>query len=160
MTSLKLLSVSTAKGRAGYVFLIGRELTDWRLSVKAATSPEEAAEHAQRWINRLRPDVVVTERFDRNSRKSDKSRAIIDAVARTADHNQLLAMRVRRERRYANKQFEAEALATEFPDIAPWLPARRPFYETEARSLVLFEALALATQPWNGGVEDIAAALG
>ena len=53
-------------------------------------------------------------------------------------------MSVPRIQDYANKYEEAAALALQYPDIKPWLPPKRRFFDNEPRSTVLFEALSLA----------------
>jgi hypothetical protein len=53
---------------------------------------------------------------------------------------------VPREHRYPNKYAEADALVDRYPELAPWKPMKRRFYDNEPRNTVLFEALALADQ--------------
>ena len=139
-----MLSIAVATGRIGYVFMIGDRLRDWGLSRKASRSCLAAAEQAQRWINDLRPDVVVTEKLGNVTRKGKKARELIAAVARVADHNYLLDVAVERSQRFANKYLEAKALAERFPDLLPWVPKKRRIWEPESRNCTYFEALALA----------------
>jgi hypothetical protein len=144
MAALRVLAFAAATGRVGSVFLIGEKLVDWHISNKAAESGIEAAAHAQSLINDLMPDVVVTEELETSKYKSKHTLALLAAIARTAEHNQLLDVSVPREHRYSNKYAEADALVELYPELAPWKPLKRRFYDNEPRNTVLFEALALA----------------
>ena len=154
MASLRLLAVAAATGRVGSVFLIGDRLMDWQMSSKAAESGVEAAAFAQTLINDLTPDLVVTEELETARHKGKHTLDLIAAIARTAEHNQVLDVAVPREHRYPNKYAEAEALVERYPELAPWKPAKRRFYDNEPRNTVIFEALALAqVMVGNGGGE-------
>lgn len=146
MAALRILAFAAASGRVGSVLLIGDRLVDWHTSNKAADSGVEAAAYAQALINDLTPDVVVTEELETASHKGKHTLAIIAAIARTAEHNDLLDVSVPHKHRYPNKYAEADALAEQFPELAPWKPMKRRFYDNEPRNTVLFEALALAVQ--------------
>jgi hypothetical protein len=138
-----VLAFAAATGRVGSVFLVGDRLVDWNISNKAAESGVEAAGHAQALINDLMPDAVVTEEME-TAHKGKHTLALIAAIARTAEHNHVLDVSVPREHRYPNKYAEADALVEQYPELAPWKPMKRRFYDNEPRNTVLFEALALA----------------
>lgn len=142
--TLRLLAIATATGRVGYVFFVGRHLSDWRVSEKAAKSPTTAAGEAQKWINELRPDVMVTEKPGPRSRKDGKTLELTATIARTAAQNYLLDVSVERNPKRPNKYDEAKALADRYPEISAWLPKKRRFFDNEPRNIVLFEALMLA----------------
>ncbi|MFC1320520.1 MAG: hypothetical protein G8D88_19600 [gamma proteobacterium symbiont of Ctena orbiculata] len=144
MTALNILSIAAASRRVGYVFLINGKLKDWRISEKAARSSEDAAYVSQQWINELKPEVVVTEKLENALRKGDKTKAIIAAIARTADHNYLLDVSVERSHEFKSKYEEAVALAKRYPEVAAWVPKKRRFFDNEPRNTVIFEALSLA----------------
>lgn len=155
-----MLSVAAASGRVGYVYLVGGSLMDWRMSSKAAESPSAAAEQTQKWINRLKPEVVFTEKPEAAAKKGEKTKEIIGAIARTAEHNYVLDVSVKREHDFANKYEEAEALAERYPEIEAWLPKRRRFFDNEPRNTVLFEALSLADAVMRGGPTALGRAMG
>ena len=144
MATLRILAFAAATGRVGSVFLVGNKLVDWHISNKAAESGVAVAGHVQTLINDLLPDVVVTEEPETASHKGKHTLALIAAIARTAEHNHLLDVSVPRQHRYPNKYAEADALVEQFPELAPWKPMKRRFYDNEPRNTVLFEALALA----------------
>lgn len=146
MAALRILAFAAATGRVGSVFLVGDKLIDWQMSSKAAECGVEAANHAQVLINDLMPDVVVTEEPESARNKGKLTLDVIAAIARTAEHNHLLDVSVPREHRYPNKYAEADALVEQYPELAPWKPMKRRFYDNEPRNTVLFEALALAIQ--------------
>ena len=79
---LRVLSVAAATGRVGYTFLIGGRLCDWGLSRKASRSPEQAEGQVRHWIAYFRPDVVVTEKVEARTRKGEKTKRLIEAVAK------------------------------------------------------------------------------
>lgn len=154
----RLLAIAAATGRVGYVFLIGRRLLDWRVSEKAAMSSTKAAGEAQKWINDLQPEIVVTEKPGPRSKKDGKTLELNAAIARTAGHNYLLDISAERVPERANKYDEAEVLAERYPEIAAWLPEKRRFYDNEPRNIVLFEALMLAETILSGNGPDLSAA--
>ena len=160
MAVLRMLAIAAASTRVSYVFLIGGKLKDWRISEAAAQSPQKAAEHVQKWINELKPDVVVNEKAEEAAKKGDKTKGLIGAIARTAAHNYVLDVSVKREHDFRNKYEEAEELAERYPDIKAWLPKRRRFFDNEPRNTVLFEALSLAEAVLRGPSTTLAAAMG
>ncbi len=143
-TTPRVLAFAAASNRVGSVFIIGDRLVDWHISDKAAKSSVEAASHAQALINRLTPNAIVTEEPKAASHKSEHTLSLLAAIARTAAHNDLHNVSVPRTHGYANKYAEADALAEQYPELAPWKPPKRRFYDNEPRNTVLFEALSLA----------------
>ena len=141
---LRVLSVAVATGRVGYAFLVGGKLCDWGLSRKASRSPEQAASQVRQWIAYFRPDVVVTEKVEARTRKGEKTKRLIDAIAAVGRDAKLLDVAVSRIRTFKNKYAEAAALAEQFPEIKPWLPRTRRIWDPEPRNTIYFEALALA----------------
>ena len=144
MAALRILSIAAATGRIAYVYLIGERLMDWRISDKASESTEEARIAARKWIETLQPEVVVTEQASLGTRKGDNTRHLIDAMADVAEASKALDVRVEREQVHSNKYAEAAALAVHYPELLPWVPKKRRFFDNEHRNTVLFEALALA----------------
>ena len=142
--ALRLLALAATHSRIGYVFLIGDRLVDWRISDRASKSADKAAERTRRLIAELRPDVVVTEKPESASKKGDKTKEIIQAIAAVAADHELLDVSIAREQFYANKYEEAEAIAGRYPELKSWLPKKRRFFENEPRNTVVFEAMALA----------------
>jgi hypothetical protein len=144
MAGLKILAFAAASNRVGAVLLVGDKLMDWQMSSKASRDSVIAAAYAQKLINILTPDIVVTERPEDAKRKGLRTKDIIDAIAVTAANNYVLDVSVKRGQKYANKYAEADALAERYPDLAAWKPEKRRFFDNEPRNTVLFEALALA----------------
>jgi len=144
MASLRLLAVAVSSRRVGYVFLTGNRLMVWKMAVKPIQSSMDAAGWLQQLINKLRPDVVVTEKLDETTRKGDRSRTINSTFQRIAAENYVLDVSIKRLREFANKYEEAASLADLYPNIRPWLPKKRQFHEVEPRRMVMFDALAIA----------------
>lgn len=160
MAKLRLLGLAAGTGRVACVYLRDQEVRDWRMSSKAARSPELAAKQAAFWIEHLRPDVVVTERVLEASRKGARTKAIIEAMAAEARARDLLVVALPRQHEYADKYAEAEALAARYPALTAWLPPKRRFYDNEPRNTVLFEALSLADAVQREGPAGLARAMG
>ena len=131
MATLKVLAIAAASGRVGYVFLVDGQLRDWRISGKAAKSKKLASSMAQAWIDRLRPEVVVTEKISVAAKKGALTKTIIEGIAITAANNYVLDVSVARAHDFANKYEEAEALARRYPEVANWLPKKRRFFDNE-----------------------------
>lgn len=141
---LKVLAIAVATGRVGYVFLDGSTLIDWKMSKKASQSVKEARKHAKKWIAFFKPDVVLTERIAKHSRKGDHAKSITGAIAKVAEDAELLDVSVPRLQAFKNKYEEARELVLRFPELRPRLPKVRRIWEGEPYSTIYFEALALA----------------
>lgn len=160
MATLRVLAIAAASGRVGYVYLVDAKLKDWRISGKAARSKSAAAEMTQKWINRLKPEIIVTEKAEDAAKKGAATKAIIASIAETAAHNYVLDVSVVRQHGYVNKYEEAEALAGRYPEVRNWLPGKRRFFDNEPRNTVLFEALSLAEKVMRGPSTALAKAMG
>ena len=53
-------------------------------------------------------------------------------------------MAVKRTKTRPNKYAAAKELTLEYPQVEPWLPSPRQWWEHEPRNIIIFEALALA----------------
>ena len=146
MTKLRVLAFAAARGRIGSVVLDGNLLIDWRISDKAADSPQAATAFAERMFAEFSPDVVVTEEVLLARHKGKRTVALIETLAEAAENHSLMSITLPRRQNYANKYVEADALTAQFPELAPWQPPPRRFYDNEPRNTVLFEALSLALQ--------------
>lgn len=158
---LRVFSVAVASGRAGWVLLQGDQLIDWGILRDATKSSNELVGTIQALINRLTPDVMVTEQPRPGGRKGAKTRQLISAVTTLASHNSVLDVCVPRPRRFPTKFDEAVALAKRHPELAGHVPKhKRRCFDYEPRSMILFEALALAEDVIHGPPEQLAAAMG
>jgi len=161
MAALSVLAIAVASGKVGYVYLSGGRLQDWGIALKATRSSGDLVGHVQELINELRPDVVVTEKRTTGCRKGQRTKDLIRSIAELASHNTVLDVSVPRPRSYPSKYEEAEVLARVYPEVAGYLPKqRRRVFDFEPRSMVLFEALALADAVIKGPPERLAAAMG
>jgi hypothetical protein len=140
----RVLAMAVATGRVGYVFLVKGKLYSWQLSRKAASCPEDATRIAKGWIVRMRPDIVVTEKFTVRCRKGQTVRSITEAMARVAEDASIFNVSVERPRSLPNKYAEAEALADRFPELKSRVPKPRRLWDSEPRNTTIFEALVLA----------------
>lgn len=136
--------MAAATGRIAYVYFENGELADFALSHSASQSPAHAAKYARKWIEMLRPDVVITEKITSQSRKGSKTHSLIRALAKEAAQHELQDISVVRQQKFANKYKEAEAYAKRFPDLLHVLPRQPKIWEKEPLNTTYFEALALA----------------
>lgn len=139
----RIMAIAAASGRVGFILLIGNAVVDRGLSRKASTGPSEAATYAAERIEQLRPDVVVTEKVPARSRKSAKTRAVIDAITAVADLADVLNIAVVRGRSHDNRFAEAADLALRYPEMQRCLPKIRRPWEAEPKTLMYFEAMSL-----------------
>lgn len=161
MAALSVLAIAVATGKVSYVYLSGGRLQDWGISLKVAKSSADLVGFVQELIEELKPDVFVTEKCGKGCRKGDRAKALIRSVAEIASHNPVLDVSVQRPRGFPSKYEEAQALAKEYPEIEGYLPKqRRRIFDFEPRSMVLFEALALADAVIKGPPMRLAAAMG
>ncbi|WP_299548685.1 hypothetical protein [uncultured Tateyamaria sp.] len=144
MARLKVLALAVATGRIGYAFFDGKELKDWGGSAKASQSRKRAIKQAERWIDCMRPDVVVTEDVKQACRKGARSKRLIAALADLSNNLPLMDVSVRRNQSFSNKYDEAKALAVRYPTLLPWIPRRPRIWEHEPYRMIYFEAVALA----------------
>jgi ribosomal protein L17 len=150
MAKLRVLALAAARRRVGSVVLDGTMLLDWRISDKAAENTNSARSHIRSLLADFSPDVVVTEEMATARHKGKRTHDITESMFAEAEEAGLLAVSLPRTQRFKNKYDEAEALVAEFPELAPWLPVRRRFYDNEPRNTVLFEALSLGCQLTEG----------
>lgn len=161
MAAFRVLALAVASGRAGYVALDGNQLFDWGITVKAAKSAADLSGFVQTLINDLKPDVVVTEKCDSQSRKGNRSRHLIETIAETVSHNYVLDVSVIRPHDFPSKYEEAGQLAKRYPELAGYLPKhKRRIFDFEPRGMIVFEAIALAEVVLKRTPTDLAAAMG
>ncbi|MEJ8560028.1 hypothetical protein QTO30_01385 [Yoonia sp. GPGPB17] len=160
MAALSVLAIAVASGKVGYVYIAGGHLQDWGITLKATKSANDLVGFVQELMKELKPDVVVTEKRTAGCRKGERTKGLIHAIAELASHNPVLDVSVVRPRGYPSKYEEADALAQQYPEIAGYLPKqRRRIFDFEPRSMVLFEALALADAVIKGAPTKLAEAM-
>lgn len=145
----RLLGIAASSGKIGFAYLVDGELVDWGLSVKASKSFEAAFKRITAWTIYYRPDLVITEKVEEQSRKGTHTRTLIRAAESAANNANAEFAEIPAPVHGPNKYADAAALAREFPQIAPWLPRARRAWEPEPRNIIYFEALALALECWN-----------
>ncbi len=139
-----ILALAASSGRVGYVYFERRQPMDWALSRKASRSPAEAAAFAKDCITKHRPDVVITEKITKRSRKGEATRWLIEAMAREAANHEPYDISIERGQHFANKYEEAETYADRFPQLEPLVPRKRRLWDVEPPRTTYFEAVALA----------------
>lgn len=143
---LRVLAITAATGRVGYVFLIGDELKDWHISRKASEDTKEVRIFARKWMSYLAPDILITEVTDRRSRKGQHSKVLIRAVVAVAKKADIKVISLPKIRTHKNKFEAAKTLVEKYPQIKEWLPEQPKIWLPEPRNVTYFEALALVHQ--------------
>ena len=138
-----MLAISVASGRVGHVLLEAGKVADLGMSRKASSGPTEARGYTAQRIEILRPDVIVTEKLLRKSKKGEKTRAIIAAITSVGDVADVLNVEVARGRSHKNRFEEAADVVGRYPEMRPYLPKIRKPWEAEPKTLIYFEALSL-----------------
>lgn len=139
----RVLAIAVASGRVGHVLLEAGCVVNLGMSRKASSGESEARAYAAQQIEVLRPDVIVTERLVRRSKKGKKSRSIIGAITSVADVADVQNAEIVRGRSYQNRFDEAADLVERYPEMRPYLPDVRKPWEAEPKALIYFEALSL-----------------
>ncbi|MCT8327929.1 hypothetical protein [Albidovulum sediminis] len=160
MTAFRLLAVAATARHVAYVFFVGEKLADWAISDRASETPEAARQAVAQWIEDLDPRAVISERADTARRKAESTRALFASISEATTQRGRLHVAVTRVQAFPNKYAEAAFLAARYPDLLPWLPERRRFYENEPRNTILFEAVALADTVLRNPTAELARALG
>lgn len=158
--AFRLLSVAVLSGRVGCVLMDGADLKDWAMSRKASRSEADLRTQLETWTRKLAPDAVVSERLEPGTKKHGRTPQLIAEIAAYMTETGALHVRLVRERRFKNKYLEAESLVRRYPELAPWQPERRQFYNNEPQSVVIFEAVVLAEQVLVDPTRHLAEALG
>lgn len=151
----RVLTVAVAYGKLGYVLLIDGVLKDWHCSREASLMPTRGRSLLRKTIARLEPDLVVIEDPHGPSRKFGTSRDVLLALAQELIDGAVPHVRVTRKQSHANKYDEANALATRFPVIAPWLPHAPRIWESEPTNTIYFEALSMAVRVLQDPGQDL-----
>lgn len=160
MTALRLLAVAAISRHVAYAFFVGNRLTDWAISDRASNTPEAAAKAVTQWIEDLDPRAVISERPDTAQRKGNRTRALLAAIGETVEASGRIHVAINRTQAFPNKYAEAAFYAARYPDLLPWLPEKRLFYENEPRNPILFEAVALADIVLRDPTTELSRALG
>lgn len=160
MRALRLLAIAAGSRHVAYAFFTGDRLTDWKISDRARNGSEDVVRLVRAWIADLGPTAVVSERPDTASKKGVKAKALIAAIADEVQSANIVHVAVSRSHEFANKYEEAAFFAARYPDLTPWLPPKRIFYENEPRNMILFEAVALADVVLRDMATELARALG
>lgn len=144
MAEFRVLGIAVSSTRIGYVLLANDKLVDWGVSGAATDSPKKAAAKTKELIDLLKPEAVITELPGSNKRKRGKTLKLMEAITCAAQASSTTSVTTTRLRRFKDKYQEAQALAAEFPELAPRLAKKPKIWLSEPRRMILFEALALA----------------
>ena len=140
-----ILALAVSSGQLAYMLLEQGAPAHWYLWRGVTRDPLVARSKARTVIARLCPDVVVIEDPWNGCRKTGQSLAVLQTLAQAIADEPVRAIRLRRPARFPNRYEEAWALCDRFPLLKPWRPEKPAFYDPEPRHLLVFEALALAT---------------
>ena len=107
-------------------------------------SPEAAVRTLRAWLELYRPDFAISQNPDAPGRKGAHAVAILLALSRAiqdAAPQELIVTPIKRHRNI----FEAAKMLDDlYPGLNKPVPEKPPIWNSEPRSMVYFEALALA----------------
>ena len=141
--NFRTLAIAAASGRVGFILMRGNTPVDWGMSRKASSSPKALYKVMTQWIEKLQPDMIVSELAYSSTHKGARTHKLLEAANKQADEASCLNVTVIRKQQYGNKYIEAAALAKCYPTLEPWLPEKPPAWLPEPRAMIYFEALAL-----------------
>ena len=142
----RVLAIAILRGRMGMILLHGQDLCDWRSSKVAYQSPDDAVRALRVWVKRCDPGIVISQNPDAPGRKGKRAIAIMQALARAMSDAEYMDILVPRTRRFDNIHEEAAVLTKRFPELAGKYRDKPPIWKTTPRSMIYFEALAMALQ--------------
>lgn len=161
MERLSFVAFAAAYRRVGMVYVVGDNALYWKIQcVTGCKKSESAARFAERVIKEWKPDVIVTERPEAATRKSDQTKAMTAAIANVAADSLKIDVVIERGHNFNNKHEEAVHLVSKYPQLAGLLPKPRRFFDPEPRNTVVFEALSLIESVRNSPTEQLARAMG
>lgn len=137
------MSLAAASSRVAYVLLADAQVIALGMSRKASYGPDTARSYAAQQIEDNRPDVVITEKVLKGSRKGPRTRAIIAAMTSVADVADVMSIEVVRAQSHADRFEEARDLARRYPALHAYLRSARKPWDPEPKTLIYFEALSL-----------------
>lgn len=155
----KVLALAVASKRIAFVFLIGGQLKDWKYSRSCRKSVAAARSFLRIAVLTYEPDLVVIENPMGHTRKTGRSRAILQGLAQELSDSATPHALVERKSTHRNKYLQAKELAERHPLIKTWLPQKPRIWQTEPTAMIYFEALAMAEQSQSSDEHPTASAL-
>ena len=144
MYSKRTMALASRSKRLACLIFAGTDLKAWHCSYQGAQSPEAAAAQFKIWLQKYKPDVVVFESLRSAKRKGLRQKLILKALYSVARSRRIKCHKVRRGKTHRNRYDEAATLVKRFPTLKHLVPKKPAIWQAEARTIVLFEALALA----------------
>ena len=150
----RVLAVAPCVQGVGFVVFNGPWLpVDWGVKWAKSDKNTKGLAKVGELIERYQPDVLVFEDYSgEGSRRAKRIEDFLDALAELAANNKT------KTRRYSRAQIRevfvsygamtkyeiAKAVAKEYPDFAPRLPAERKIWLPEHPNMSIFDAASLA----------------
>ena len=117
---------------------------DCRMSRQGGADPDAAVAVLRQWLALYRPEMVICQNPDAPGRKGRLAIAILMALSRALEDAAVQEIFVTPNKHHANVYVEAQALIRCYPTFPKAPPKQPPIWCAEPRSIVYFEALALA----------------
>lgn len=138
-----IMAFATHHNRVGFCFFIDKQPMDWQLSYKAAKTASNTETMLAKWLEFYAPDIVVTEKVHRDSRKGERAKHLLAVVDRVVRAKKIKLVKVVKQQPYMNKYLQIDELCDRYPQMKAVAPKRRKYFEKEPPYVTLFEALAL-----------------
>lgn len=146
MEAERIVAFATSSGQLAYVLLENSRFVRWHLWRLKKGASTVARSHVRMILYKLDPSLVVIEDPWQGCRKRGESYALLLMLAQTLADEPVGTVQLRYRSPFKNRYEEAWALCERFPELVQYRPKETAFYESEPRSLLLFEAAALALE--------------
>jgi hypothetical protein len=152
--TMRVLAISPTNSGFGFVVFEGAErVIDWGLKTTRIRTAVRCTELAAELLERYTPDAVVVEDLTgKSSRRGPRARELLAGVVRLSSQSGIDTVRISRsavkeafvELSSTTKYEIASTIATQLPELAPWLPKPRKPWMSEDCRMGIFDAAALA----------------
>jgi hypothetical protein len=150
---IRILAIYPITGGFGFAVLEPSDkLIDWGVVHVPSSNTEECLFRVAKFIDRYRPDVVITEHPNKSPHRGERVRLLLANILHLATTKRKRRTGISRTQvrgRFSKlgritKRRIAVTIAKQFPELEPRLPRlRKPWMAQDSR-MAIFDALALA----------------
>lgn len=156
---LRILAIDpTPKGFGFAVLERGGRLVDWGVARVWATSEMEFVARVDAIISMYRPALVIVPEIPAEPHRARSARRVSAVSAHARARGKQIVVMPPSEVKAAfpgTKHARAELLATQFPELQPWLPRIRRPWMTEDERMHIFDAVSLIVTMFTTAVRRV-----
>lgn len=149
----RILALDPAYQGLGYALIEDHavRLIDWGIKKCRPNKNRIYLQKAEELFTRHKPDVLVVENVEGNTRRCRRVRKLIQEITKLAAKKKIEVRTFSREQvkkafantHATNKEEIAQVIAGFFPELAPRLPRHREIWMSEDYTMSIFDAMAL-----------------